>query len=147
MTLFLLLSWYSTINGDALNHFSTTNSTWLRLSFFNQNNVYISVNSVIFFCTQELLYHCSTLLFKKDILIMIDCTFLAIVLSYKNTRIFKLLSSPITYNISQLYFLLHWLFLLFLLYITLFVPCINSVGSISAKPQAYLMKLHSMCMP
>ena len=64
-----------TINVDALNHFSTTNSTWLRLSFFNQNNVYISVNSVNWICTQELLYHCSTLLFKKDILIMIECTF------------------------------------------------------------------------
>ena len=147
MTLFLLLSWYSTINGDALNHFSTTNSTWLRLSFFNQNNVYISVNSVIFFCTQELLYHCSTLLFKKDILIMIDCTFFSHSTKLQKYAHFQITVFTYYLQYISIVFSFALTFSPFLLYITLFLPCINSVGSISAKPQAYLMKLHSMCMP
>jgi len=145
MPLFLLLNYNSTIDDDALNHFSTRNFTWFRLSFFNQNSVYISAN---LFCTQEPLYQCSTLLFKKR---YIDHDSLYLFFSH-NTKLQKYAYFQITvftYYLQyiSIVFSFALIFLPFLLYITLFLPCTNSVGSISVKPQAYLMKLHSMCMP
>ena len=84
---------------------------------------------------------------KKEILNMIASTFFS-----HNTKLQKYAYFQITvftYYLQyiSIVFSFALTFLPFLLYITLFLPCINSVGSISAKPQAYLMKLHSMCMP